>query len=396
MVEQEKSNIVSEQEFLAKLGFGNKPEPTSNNNSPEIVPVVDKDGNTETIINSNNTPPVQEEDKTDKTQQPETVNSEEEIQKQEQTQLKKFGVRDTIATLIENNDWEDVAIQYGDKEYENIEALLEKEKPTKELFEALSKVQKNLREEKIKEEYVSIKGRNETDVKLIQAILSGTDYEDLLKYKKSVVEPVRNFDFINQDATKTELFVRQCLKDIDNLPEKYIEIEIQELKKEFKLIEKAEEFQEKVIQDYNNEIELRTKTQETLKAKEEEEKAINIKSLKKNLKEKSFTDSFIQKAVQLRYSKDSDGKFHYEKLLEDKLKDEEFASQFIHFMLDKEDFLNKEKTKVKTETATNIMRMIHIIPKDKGAKESPKSTPQNLSEADEKFLAKINYKPKSE
>ena len=374
---EEKSNIISEGEFLKSLGIQveNAEVPIQ---KEEIK--TKEEPSEEDIQNNKDLEKIIEED----IKKP----SEEDIKVEEEKSLKRFGVKDTINSLIENDIWSDIAIKFGDKEYESIEALLSNEKPTRELFDSLSQVQKTLREEKLKEDYVSIKGKDETKVKLINAILSDVDYEDLLQYNKQVVEPVKKLDFVNQDIKITENFVRQCLKDIDNVPDKYINAEIDELKKDFKLIEKAEEFQEEVIRKFNDELDLRKKAEEAIKAKEEEERSNNIKSFKKVLKDKEFSDSFIQKAAQLRYSKESDGKYHYEKLLEDKLKDSEFASKFVHFLLDEQDFLNREKSKVKAETTKKMMELVHIIPKEKGSKTT--TTPQNLSTADEEFLNEIN------
>ena len=374
---EEKSNIISEDEFLKSLGI--PVENTETSKQPEEVKT--KEEPSEEDIKKNQDPEKTIEEDVKKP-------SEEDIKVEEEKSLKRFGVKDTINSLIENDIWSDIAIKFGDKEYESIEELLANEKPTRELFDSLSQVQKTLREEKLKEEYVSIKGKDETKVKLINAILSDVDYEDLLQYNKQVVEPVKKLDFANQDIKITENFVRQCLKDIDNIPDKYINAEIEELKKDFKLIEKAEEFQEEVIKKFNDELDLRKKAEEAIKAKEEEERSNNIKSFKKVLKDKEFSDSFIQKAAQLRYSKESDGKYHYEKLLEDKLKDSEFASKFVHFLLDEQDFLNREKSKVKAETTKKMMELVHIIPKEKGSKTT--TNPQNLSTADEEFLNEIN------
>ena len=374
---EEKSNIISEDEFLKSLGI-----PVENTEtSKQTEEVKTKEEPSEEDIKKNQDPEKTIEEDVKKP-------SEEDIKVEEEKSLKRFGVKDTINSLIENDIWSDIAIKFGDKEYESIEELLANEKPTRELFDSLSQVQKTLREEKLKEEYVSIKGKDETKVKLINAILSDVDYEDLLQYNKQVVEPVKKLDFTNQDIKITENFVRQCLKDIDNIPDKYINAEIEELKKDFKLIEKAEEFQEEVIKKFNDELDLRKKAEEAIKAKEEEERSNNIKSFKKVLKDKEFSDSFIQKAAQLRYSKESDGKYHYEKLLEDKLKDSEFASKFVHFLLDEQDFLNREKSKVKAETTKKMMELVHIIPKEKGSKTT--TNPQNLSTADEEFLNEIN------
>lgn len=389
MTETDTTNVVSEQEFLSKLGFGEAPR-------GEQKPEPKKDIIDEIEAGKNN-PPIEEkpieEEKTDSeiAEQKQIDENAEALRKaEEDKKIQRFGVRDTINTLIENNEWSDIAIKYGEKQYESIEALLASEKPSRELFDSLSQIQKNLRENKIKEDYVSIKGKDETKVKLINAILSDVDYEELLNYNKNVVEPVKKLDFNTQDSRITENFIRQCLKDIDGIPDKYIEAELDELKKDFKLIEKAEEFQEKVIKKFNDEVDLRKQTQDALRAQEEETKNSNIKSFKKNLKEKDFGDSFIKQAVQLRYTKEADGKYHYEKLIEDKMKDEDFASRFIHFILDENDFLNKEKSKVKLETQQKLMEMVHIIPKENSSKASKNTSNQSLTEADENFLQEIN------
>lgn len=380
METREKSNIISENDFLKSLGIS-----VENTNTPEQKENEIETTSEENIDKNQQPDPLLEDDKK---LNDESTQAEEAIKVEEEKSLKRFGVKDTINSLIENDIWSDIAIKFGDKQYESIEELLANEKPTRELFDSLSQVQKTLREEKIKEEYISIKGKDETKVKLINAILSDVDYDDLLQYNKQVVEPVKKLDFANHDIKITENFVRQCLKDISNLPEKYINAEIEELKRDFKLIEKAEEFQEEVIRKFNEELDLRKRAEDEIRAREEEERSNNIKSFKKVLKDKEFSDSFIQKAAQLRYSKESDGKYHYEKLLEDKLKDGEFASKFVHFLLDEQDFLNREKAKVKSETTKKIMELVHIIPKEKGAKATV--NPQNLSTADEEFLNEIN------
>lgn len=392
MTDNEKSNIVSEEEFLKAIR-GEGAELPKNEPPKDVIDTLEEELKNKQIQSSqepikDTTPPENNEPpKEEANQEPEKT--EEQIKAEEARSIKRFGVRDTIEALIENNQWVDIAVKYGDKEYANISELLAGEKPSKELFASLSQLQSDLREKSLKEEYVSIKGKDETKVKLINAILTGVEYEDLLDYNKKVVEPVQKLDFANQDLKITENFVKQCLIDIKGIPEKYIQLELDELKKNFKLIEQAEEFQEQVIKDYNAEIELRTQTQATLKAKQEEELNNQIKAFRKNLKTQDFSDTFIKQAVNLRYSKEADGKLHYEKLLEDKLKDEEFASKFIHFVLDTEDFIKKEKSKVKVETQTKFMELAKVIPKEHGSIQT-KERSVSLSEADENFLSELN------
>lgn len=380
MTDQEKSSIVSEDEFLKAIRGENieAPKPET---PKDIIDTLEEE-----LKNRDTPKPEIEAPKEEQNQEPEKTEAE--IKAEENKKVKRFGVRDTVETLIENSQWVDVAVKYDGKEYESISALLEKETPSKELFESLAQLQSDIRNKKIGEDYVSIKDKDETKVKLINAILEGVDYEDLLQYNKAVVEPVKKLDFANQDIQITKNFVRQCLLDLEGIPEKYINIELEELEKNFKLIDKATELQEQVIKNYNDEIELRTKTEASLKARKEEERNEQIKSFKKTLKTKEFSDNFIKQIVDLRFKIDTDGKTHHEKFLNDKLKDEEFASKYYHFLLDTDDFLNKEKSKVKAETQTKFMELTKIIPKDQGSKQS-KERAVSLSEADENFLSEI-------
>lgn len=392
MTDQEKSSIVSEDEFLKAIrgeSFEDqKPEPPKDVIDTLEEELKNQQGNNQKL-NQEPSPAENQNAEKPAEEQQEAERKEAEIKAEEDKKLKRFGVRDTIETLIENNQWVDVAVKYGDKEYQNIGELLAAEKPSKELFASLSQLQSSIREKNLQEEYVSIKGKDETKVKLINAILTGVDYEDLLDYNKKVVEPVQKLDFATQDLKVTEAFVKQCLIDIEGIPEKYIKTELEELKKDFKLIEKAEELQELVIKNYNDEIELRTQTQATLKAKEEEEKNNQIKSFRKTLKSQDFSDNFIKQVVDLRFKVDTDGISHHDKFLADKLKDEEFASKYYHFLLDTSDFINKEKSKVKAETQTKFMELAHVIPKDAGSKQT-KERSVSLSEADENFLSELS------
>ena len=141
---EEKSNIISEDEFLKSLGI-----PVENAEALKLSEEVKtKEEPSEDDAKKNQDPEKTIEEDVKKP-------SEEDIKVEEEKSLKRFGVKDTINSLIENDIWSDIAIKFGDKEYESIEELLANEKPTRELFDSLSQVQKTLREEKLKEEYVS-------------------------------------------------------------------------------------------------------------------------------------------------------------------------------------------------------------------------------------------------
>lgn len=308
----------------------------------------------------------------------------------EDVSKKRFGVRDTISSLIDNNEWVDMPIKYNDKEYENISDLLEKEKASKELFDLLSLAQKKYREDQIKENYIKVKGKDDSKLKLVNAILDDVDYTDLLEYNKDVIQPLKKIDFQNiQNGDKiAEAFVKQCMIEIDNYHPSSIDSAVESLKKDFKLMDKAEEYQKITIDNFNSEVEKRKEEKTQRETLEKEVLRENIKDLKTFFKDNKIDDKFSNDMVKLRYAKDDNGNYHYENLLKDKLKDKDFTSKFLHFLIDDEDFVKKATTKVKTETSKKFLELVNITPKDKGAK-STQDKGKNLQNFDEDLFEEL-------
>lgn len=385
------SNITkSNEEFLKAIS--DTPEKESSNEN-ENFKDSEESFNELLGIENQDKSPTPEKEKDPKEKDPKEDN----IQTEEQTTLKRFGVRDTIRSLVENDIWEDVALKIGDKEYENIEELLKSEKPSQELFDSLSQAQKQLRDTKLKENYISIKDKDSTKVKLINAILSDTDYQDLLQYNKDVVQPVQRLDFSNQADPKvreyTIGFVKQCLVDIEGIPTKYLDSEIKDLEADFRLIEKAESFQEQVIQNYQNEIDRRTEEVETLKKKKQEETKLKITDLRKVYKEEGFNDTFISKAIDLGFKEDENGNNHYINLIKERFNESPiFQSKLLHFLLDEKDFISKIKAPSKKETERTTLEIIQILPKESKGSKASKKPSNSISEADEEFLDAISKK----
>ena len=73
---------------------------------------------------------------------------------------------------------------------------------------------------------------------------------------------------------------------------------------------------------------------------------------------RKFDEKFSKEILKLRFSKDESGKFHYEKLIKDKIKDKSFEAKLLHFSLDEEDFVKKATSKVKVETSRNFLELI--------------------------------------
>ena len=377
---REDTNIISDEDFLKEIFNENKNEVVVK----EEVSEIDK------IFDEYNGKITEEKSVEDGEGVPKTELSEEEIVKEEK-KASRFGVKDTITSLIDNGVWADMPIKYGDKEYENIEDLVEKEKPSKELFELLSLAQKKFRDDQLDTSYVKVGDKSSTKAKLVNAILNDVDYTDLLEYNKEVVEPLQKIDFsnINRGDEIAEAFVRQCLVDLDNYHPDSIDAVVSNLKKNFQIIEKAEEYQKVTIDKFNEEIEKRNfEKNESLRINKEEEK-ISMKSLRDELKNQNIADSLSNKILKLRFTKDPDNnRYHYQDLIEDKIKDKEFEAKLMYFLLDEKDFIEKEKSKVKMETSKTFLELVNVTPKSNSSTATT-SKKGNLQTDDEDFFREI-------
>ena len=376
----EETNIISNDDFLKEI-FGEikSEEPKSEEPKSDIDKILDGD--------ATKTPEEKNEDKTEDKKDL----SEDDIEKEEKNSFKRFGVKDTITTLIENGIWADMPIKFGEKEYENIEDLVEKEKPSKELFELLSQAQKKFRDNQIDESYIKVGDKTSTKAKLINAILNDVDYTDLLEYNKEVVEPLQRVDFasIKNGDKIAEAFVRQCLVDIDNYHPDSIDAVIHAMTKNLQIIEKAEEYQKITIDNFNNEIERRKIEKDQSIQRYKDEEKLSMKASRDELKNQNINDSLSSKILKLRFTKDPEtNRYHYQDLIEDKIKDKAYEAKLMYFLLDEVDFIEKEKSKVKIETSKNFMELVQSAPKSQGAKAS-KNGAGNLQTEDEDFFRAI-------
>lgn len=372
------TNIISDEEFLREI-FDKEKETKTNNASTDIEDELTSELKENIVNNDDINKKKDPAEETDKKEVEVKADNNENLDEEIEKASKRFGVKDTINSLIENEVWVDMPIKYNDKEYENISDLLNKEKPSKELFDLLSLAQKNYKEDLLNKEYVKIGDKESTKGKLVNAILHDIDYTDLLEYNKDIIEPLQRIDFTSiKDGDKiAEAFVKQCLVEIDNYHPDSIDAVVDRLKKEYRLIDKAEDYQKITIDNFNREIE-RRQLEKTNSIKEErrllEEQ---VKQLKDELKVRKFDEKFSKEMLKLRFSKDESGKFHYEKLIKDKIKDKSFEAKLLHFLLDEEDFVKKATSKVKVETSRNFLELMNVKPKESGSKQSNNSDKSN-------------------
>lgn len=294
---------------------------------------------------------------------------------------KRFGVKDTIFTLIETGEWEDTGVRYNDKEYESIEELLSKEKPTKELFEMLSSAQKKLREEDISNEYIRIGSRDSVKAKLIDAIVNDVPYDDLLEYHRDVIEPLQRIQFSAQPNGEQLAadFVAKCLVEIDGYHPASVGAAVEEMRKNFTLFSNAEKYQDLTFAKYEEEIENRMAEQQRYYAEMEAQYQKDLSGFKGVAGEIGFTDRFTETLSNLRFQQDPDTQmYHYQRLIDERLaSDPQFAVDLMHFLVDQEDFVNRKRSNVQAESTKRVLELVGISKKTKGSTRSASSAEES-------------------
>jgi uncharacterized protein (UPF0335 family) len=385
------TNIINDDVFLREIFNDVKTDAAPAEERTDIDNILLGEENVDpNKPNPNDTPINSEEGGETDEERTQREANEQQIAEAEKASRSRFGVKDTINSLIENGVWEDMPIKYGDKVYENISDLLDKEKSSKELFDLLSVAQKKHREDQIKENYVKVGDKDSIKAKLVNAILHDVEYRDLLEYNESVVKPLQKIDFTTiQDGDRiAEAFVRQCLIEIDNYHPDSIDAVVEKLKTDFRILEKAEAYQKVTIDNFNREIEKRELEKVEVDKAQAEELKKEVKSLKEELKNQGVDDKFANQILKLRFTKDDKGKFHYENHIAEKIKaDKGFEARLMHFVLNEEDFIGKAGSKVKTDTSVKFLELINAAPKEAGSKVTPK--PTNLHIDDEDLFAEL-------
>lgn len=385
-------SIITEEQLLAELSLDNSggslsPTPIEND-FDEFIDNQAGSTNTENVENGSTNKEESSNPDVEKDSE------EEKVVEEEPKSNKRFSIKDTVESLLESNTWVDGPVKYGDTEYRSISELIEKEKPTKELFDALSISQKKLREEEIEKSYLKVDDFDSPRVKLANAILSGANYEGLLSTYNEVIDPLLHTDFANdpEGEYKAEMFVRQCLEQIEGYHPDSLDFAIQKMKNNFTLINTAEQYQQYNIDMFNKEAEYAKEQQEKYYAEEQAKLKEDMKIFKQELQNNSYSEDFSKKVMDLRYSVDPDtGRYHFEELMYDRMNaDRGFQARLIHFLLDEEDFINKQKAATKVDTQKRVLEIMKITPGSKGSKVTTKKTSgHNMETAEEEIYREL-------
>lgn len=258
---------------------------------------------------------------------------------------------------LNSGEWEDAVLENEDgtsvklSELDNIDP---------ETYKALVEDNKKHFDDKLKTDYVSIEGLNETQKALINIVKSG-DLEkakELFENPQQIQEPFQGYQDDNE--AHQEQVLAWYFQKQGNSP-KEVQALIKIAKEDFTLDVKAN----KIVEFQRNAFKENIKQQEeaTLKARQEEEQ--NRKTYKKDIvnvfKEEQLSDTLIKKFSDVATKPTQDGSLEIDNIYEDWMKDPKKAAKLIHFMLDTEGFMKKETANIKKEVHKDVLRTVKIV-----------------------------------
>lgn len=270
------------------------------------------------------------------------------------TQQEPF-FKNIVNSLIDSGDWEDLSIEHNGKVYESLKDLAEEEGIDEELFKSLLLTQQDQKDSKLKENSVVLNNVDDTRKKIIEAIATGLPHEPILQTFDNFIEPLKKLD-LSDDSMSAGLLAKYY-KEVKKYDDDYIHKHlIPKHVADLNLTETAEDVRKQYLSSF--ESILQEQQQEIVTAKKAEEE--KLKEEKKNtrdlLKNNEYADPFIKKGLDLLYNKDQEGQADWVKEIQNKLTtDPNFKVDFVHWMLDKEDYINKKRVDEKRQEKLKVL-----------------------------------------
>lgn len=274
---------------------------------------------------------------------------------------------------LNSGDLEDVVLEIDGVE----KKLSELEDVDDETYQSIIEDDRKYKQEQLKKNYVSIENLNETQKALIDIVRSG-DLEkarELFENPQQLQEPFQGFD--NDNDSHNEQVLRWFYQQQGNSP-KEIDALIKVAKEDLSVDAKAEKIVTWQREQYKQRILDEKKAVEDAKQAEQERIKTYKKDLSKVFKEDGLEDAAVRKFtdVATRYTKDGDLEIDsvYNKLMEDPNE----AKHIIHFLLDRNNYLEKVSAETKKEVHKNVLRKVNII-RDNSKTTTKKETEEDKS-----------------
>lgn len=265
-----------------------------------------------------------------------------------------------VKKYIESGDWDDAVIKDGEEEVK----ISEMENISEEDFYKLLEDQKALKQEDIRDKYISVEGKTEEQKLIIEIVSNGGDLKEIFKTPEAMVKPfdeALGWDVENERHQET--IAEQHYISLGNTPAR-AKILVEQDKKELVLDSVAKQVVEHHQKAYAENLKkINDDLVESKKAEQERVKAFRSE-LSKKYKETQVPDTLAKKLLDLATRETEEG-FAIDAIYEQKMQDPAEAQEIVFFLADKEKYLQQKMLETKVNTQTSNMRVINRIPKDR-------------------------------
>lgn len=335
-------NTITLEKFgeLAGLNFAKEENPT-----PELPTTFNEEEDTQ------DTPPINEEEETPPTKETTDVDIFEE--ESEAYKVSQF--------LIKSGQLEDIEVEIDGESFK----LSDAKNLDEETFKEVLKVYNSEKEESLKKDKVDVSDLNTVQQKLINIIKDGdyTKAKELFQNPDILKEPFQGYDPTNQ-LHNEEVFIKDLIARNPKITEKKALALLEIEKADGTLDETAQaivnEYRENFIKGLE-EKENETKKQKEERIKQEKQFIKDLNSIYKQMEVKDSIALQMTKLVQ----RDKEGNRPIESLIEESLSDPSKASDLVLFLSNKELYDKKVSAKVKNETEVGFAKKISIVKTNK-------------------------------
>lgn len=285
---------------------------------------------------------------------------------------------DLVKELLEDGDWEDVAIQMEEgQDPINISDMTD---ITPEMFKELKAAQKELQKEDITNKYISVEGLSETDRKIVELMKKGGNVTPLLQIQAQHVHPLKDLDL--DDERVQEYLVASKLR-AKGLNEEIVQAEVRRLKTNLILDLEAKKNADEINIKFDEMVAADLNKRNAEIAKAEEDQKLFRKTMNETIKTYGLKDTLTKTLLDNSSKPDENGLTAADKLFFQAKENPELFAKVNFLLTDEKAFDEFYGTKVKNEVnIKTAQKIIRIHPKNNN---TASTAPKAKSELEELF-----------
>lgn len=261
--------------------------------------------------------------------------------------------KDIVAEFIADGDWTDAEIEM--EEGQEPVAISDLAEITPELFRQLKAAQKQLKEEQLNTDYVSVKGLDDTTRRMLEIKRAGGDITELLKVEAQHVHPLQGLDLDSEQIQ--ENLVRQRLRH-QGIDADIIDFKIKKLKDSLTLDLEAKKVIDEVNNNFNGLVKQKEEEAKEYNTKLQEEQKVFKKSMTDTFRKFELKDSLVKNLVENTSKYDENGLTDADKMFFSAKENPELFAEVVFLLSNKQAYDEYKGVKIKNEVKKDTIKTI--------------------------------------